>query len=73
VRYADFRDRLEAALLAEALLFPADRRVETIDLADTVRSWEVEVYRAARDDTKPFEVSAAIGCSRGAILTACFL
>lgn len=62
MRYADFRDRLEAALLAEGLLFPgADRRVETIDLADTVRSWEVNVYRAARVDTTPFDVSAAIG------------
>jgi hypothetical protein len=62
VRYADFRDRLEAALLAEGVLVPgADRRVETIDLADTVRSWEANVYRAARDDTKPFDVSAAIG------------
>lgn len=62
MRYADFRDRLEAALLAEGLLFPgADRRVETIDLADTVRNLVVNVYRAARDDTKPFDVSAAIG------------
>jgi hypothetical protein len=38
VRYAECRDRLEAALHAEGLFFTgADRRVETIDLADTVR------------------------------------
>lgn len=62
MRYAEFRDRLEAALHAEGLFFPgADRRVETIDLADTVRSWKVNVYRAAPDDTKPFDVSAVIG------------
>lgn len=59
MRYAELRDRLEAALHAEGLFSPGtDRRVETIDVADTVRTWQVNVYRAARDDTKPFDVSA---------------
>ncbi len=38
VRYAEFRDRLEGALQEAGLLVhDADRRVETIELADTVR------------------------------------
>jgi hypothetical protein len=40
-RYAEFRDRLEDALQEAGLFFhDADRRVETIDLADTVRGWK---------------------------------
>jgi hypothetical protein len=71
VRYAEFRDRLEAALHAEGLFFTgADRRVETIDLADTVRGWKATVSRAARDDTKPFDVSAVIGFEWSTCLTA---
>ena len=38
MRYAEFRDRLEGALQEAGLLVhDADRRVETIELADTVR------------------------------------
>jgi hypothetical protein len=38
VRYAEFRNRLEGALQEAGLLVhDADRRVETIELADTVR------------------------------------
>jgi len=49
--------------LQEAGLFfhDADRRVETIDLADTVRSWKVNVCRAAPRNAEPFRVSAVIG------------
>jgi hypothetical protein len=62
VRYAEFRDQLEAALRQEGLFFTgANRRSEKIDLADTVRSWKVHVFRAGPDDTEPFYVSAAIG------------
>lgn len=62
MRYADFRDRLEDAPHEEGLVFRgADRRVETIDLSDTVRSWEVSVYRTTTGRTEPFHVSAGIG------------
>ena len=66
MRYAEFRDRLEAAL-HEAGLFvaSADWRVETIDLADTVRSWSVSVRRATRHDTQPFDVSAVMSFKWG--------
>lgn len=61
MRYAEFRDPLEAALHAEGLCSPgADQRVEAIDLTDTLRTWKVNVWRTARDDTKPFDVSAVI-------------
>jgi hypothetical protein len=61
VRYAEFRDRLEDAL-HEAGLFVrhTDRRVETIDLADTARDWKADVYRDTRNAV-PFHVSAVIG------------
>ena len=62
MRYADFRDRLEDALHEEGLFFRgADHRVETIDLSDTVRSWEMYVYRTATGCMEPFHVSAVIG------------
>ena len=62
MRYAEFRDRLEEALHEAGLVFhDADRRVETIDLANTVRSWKVSVWRAAPRSAEPFHVSAVIG------------
>ena len=62
MRYAEFRDRLEDALRAAGLFFrDADRRVETIDVADTVRSWKVSVWRATPPSAEPFHVSAVIG------------
>ena len=62
MRYAEFRDRLEDALQEAGLFFhDADRRVETIDLADTVRSWKGYVCRAAPQRAEPFHVSAEIG------------
>jgi hypothetical protein len=62
VRYAEFRDRLEDALQETGLFFhDAHRRVETIDLADTLRSWKVHVGRAAPPSAEPFHVSAEIG------------
>ena len=60
MRYAEFRDRLEDALREAGLIFHHDRRVETIDLADTVRSWKVFAGTAA-PGTEPFHVSALIG------------
>jgi hypothetical protein len=62
VRYAEFRDGLENAL-QEAGLFVHDvyRRVETIDLADTVRRWKVYVCGATPRSAEPFHVSAEIG------------
>jgi hypothetical protein len=62
VLYAEFRDRLEGALWEAGLLVhDADRRVEAIDLADTVRRWRVYIIRAAPRSTEPFHVSAEIG------------
>jgi len=62
VRYADFRDRLEDALQEVGLFFhDTDRRVETVDLADTVRTWKIYVCRAVPPSAKPFHVSAVIG------------
>ena len=62
MRYAEFRDRLEDALQEAGLFFhDADRRVETIDLADTVRGWKAYVRRAAPLSAEPFHVSAVVG------------
>lgn len=62
MRYAEFRDQLEAALRHEGLFFTGtDRRVEKIDLADTVRSWKGYVSRGGPGSTAPFHVSAVIG------------
>jgi hypothetical protein len=62
VRYAEFRDRLEDALQEVGLFFQnADRRIETIDLAHTTRSWKVRLFGAAVPSTDPFHVSAEIG------------
>jgi hypothetical protein len=68
VRYAEFRDRLEDALQAAGLFFrDADRRVETIDFSDTVRSWKITVWRAAPRSAEPFHVSAVIGFEWGPV------
>jgi hypothetical protein len=68
VRYAEFRDRLEDALQEAGLFFhEADSRVETIDLADTVRSWKVSVWRVAPRSAEPFHVSAVIGFEWGPV------
>ena len=62
MRYAELCDRLEDALHEAGLFFRnADRVVETIDLASTVRSWKVSVSRAAPPSADPFHVSAEIG------------
>lgn len=62
MRYAEFRDQLEDALRQEGLFFTgADRRVENIELADTVRSWKAYVSRGGPGSTEPFHVSAVIG------------
>ena len=61
MRYAEFRDQLEDALHGAGLsLYGVDLRVETIDLANTVRRWKVNVYRAAPRSAEPFHVSAEI-------------
>ena len=71
VRYADFRDRFEDAL-QEAGLFVrrVDRRIETIDLADSVRHWEVDIWRPNTRSAEPFHVSAAIAFTWDPINTA---
>lgn len=66
MRYEEFRDRLEKALEEAGLLFrEVDRRVETIELADTVRSWKVYVWRTTPQSAEPFHVSAEIGFDWG--------
>ena len=61
MKYAEFRDHFEAALRAEGLFFDgAARRVETIDLENTVRHWKVYVHRPTPATAEPFHVSAAI-------------
>lgn len=61
MRYAEFRDRLEAALQDAGLsIHGANRRIETIDIADTARTWKVDVRRDASPRADPFHVSAAI-------------
>lgn len=71
MRYAEFRDQLEAALGQEGLLFSgAVRRIEKIDLADAVRTWKVYVSRDGPSNTEPFHVSAAISFTWNPIDTA---
>lgn len=61
MRYAEFRDQLEGALREEGLFFHgANRRVETIDLENTVRHWKVHVHRTTPANAEPFHVFAAI-------------
>jgi hypothetical protein len=60
VRYDEFRDRLEAALQRNGLYFHSLQRVETIELANTLRQWKVYVYGAAPPSPEPFHVSAEI-------------
>src|SRR2546427_9704227 len=68
VRYAEFRHRLEDALQEVGLFFhDGDRRVETIDLTDTVRSWKIYVCRAAPSSAEPFHVSAVISFEWGPV------
>ena len=65
MRYAEFRDRLEDALREAGFFFHDADRVETIDLADTVRSWKSYVGRAAPLSAEPFHVSAVVGFEWG--------
>jgi hypothetical protein len=60
VRYDEFRDQLEAALQRNSLHFHGLQRVETIELANTVRHWKVYAHGAAPPSTEPFHVSAEI-------------
>jgi hypothetical protein len=61
VRYDEFRDQLEAALERNSLHFHTLQRVETIELANTVRHWKACAHGAAPPSTEPFHVSAEIG------------
>ena len=61
MRYDEFRDQLEAALERNSLHFHGLQRVETIELANTVRHWKVYAHGAAPPSTEPFHVSAEIG------------
>jgi hypothetical protein len=61
MRYAEFRDQLEGALRQENLfVHHADRRVELIDLEDSVRRWKVHVQRTTAANAEPFHVFAVI-------------
>ena len=60
MRYDEFRVQLEAALQRNSLHFRSLQRVETIELANTVRPWKVDVHGAARPSAEPFHVSAEI-------------
>jgi len=60
VRYAEFRNRLENALREVGLFVHDADRVETINLADTVRHWRAYIRRAAPPSAEPFSVSAEI-------------
>jgi len=60
VRYAEFRNRLENALRDVGLFVHDADRVETINLADTVRHWKVYIRRSAPPSAEPFSVSAEI-------------
>jgi hypothetical protein len=61
VRYDEFRGQLEAALERNSLHFHGLQRVETIELANTLRHWKVCALGAAPPSTEPFHVSAEIG------------
>lgn len=59
MRYDEFRDRLEEALQeAKVYVGGADRRIESIDIDNSVRRWKVFVWRAAPRSAEPFHVSA---------------
>lgn len=60
MRYDEFRDQLETALQRNNLHFHSLQRVETIELANTVRHWKVYVHGAAPPSAEPFDVSAEI-------------
>ena len=60
VRYAEFRKRLENALRDVGLFVHDADRVETINLADTVRHWKAYIRRSAPPSAEPFSVSAEI-------------
>ena len=61
MRYAEFRDQLEDALREEGLFSAgADRRVETIDLNDTVRHWKLHLHRTTPAAAEPFHVFGVI-------------
>ena len=60
VRYAEFRNRLENALREVGLFVHDADRVETINLADTVRHWKAYIRRSAPPSAEPFSVSAEI-------------
>ena len=60
MRYAELRDTLEDALHEADLFFHDVERVETIDLATTVRSWKAFISTAVPHGTEPFHISAEI-------------
>lgn len=60
MRYAEFRNRLENALREVGLFVHDADRVETINLADTVRQWKAYIRRSAPPSAEPFFVSAEI-------------
>ena len=60
MRYDEFRERWEQALLGAGLLFHGDRATETIDAATTDRHCAVVVGHTLPQRAAPFHVTAAL-------------
>ena len=57
MRYSEFRNRVEDALQEVGFFFSdGGRRIETIELADSVRRWEASVWRDAPPVADPFHL-----------------
>ena len=64
MRDEEFRDRLEHALQDARLIFRGiDRRVETIDIADMVRSCKIGILRTAPQRAEPLSFQLKSGSS----------
>jgi len=61
MRYDEFRDRLQSALVQAGLLGPGDGPGETIELGNSSRHWQVVLHRSQPRSSDPFYISAKIG------------
>jgi hypothetical protein len=61
MQYEEFCNRLQRALQAAGLFSAcSDHAVESIDLANSTRSWKLNIWRITSDSAEPFHVSARI-------------
>lgn len=60
MRYDEFRDQFQDALREAGLFGYIHRPLETIDLINTSRRWEVSFWQPAPQSAAPFHVSARI-------------